>query len=430
MMVTTAWNVLIQRAAFALGLLGMLVVAPAQAQIGRQARPFPDSGSQILIFTDELPGSLSNGQLNFAATHYVGTQKELLSWTQTIRQINPSFIVLHYQLALGNGTALFSDGNNWTNDFSYVTKHNGWFLHDGTSRIEQTTWDWYVMNIVFKNSAPVSGYPNYWVTAALQRLRDNQNDGVFADSYTQDVLFGQVAPAFSWFNNVNMCSTHWITNLNQYGAYCYAALLNQPEQFYYLPNLGALITSWDTTNYAVGDGGMNEGFAIPNSSSYYATSDWQLQQGRILGLTSQDKIVLCQSYISTSNHDQRWFVVGSHLLTKGHHSYLNMFQNNSLEWYPEYVVDLGAYTSEPVAGLSTYWNASWNVYQRNYANGIVLVNPGTSAVNIANLAQTMYLVTASGGGPVPSDGTQPGSLSTTAVTSVTIPAHSARVLLY
>jgi hypothetical protein len=421
---------LIALAGLACGLILTTAAGPARAQIGRNARPFPDSSGQVLVFTDELPGSMTNAQLQFAATHYVGTQKELLSWTQAIRQINPNFIVLHYQLALGAGTAQFIDGNTWTNDFSTVTQHNDWFLLDSGSRIQQTTWNWHVMNIVFNNGAPVSGWPNYWTSTAIQRLRDNQNDGVFADSYTQDILFGQVNPAYSWFNDVNTCLNNWIPNLNQYGAYCYSALLGQPEQFYYLPNLGALITGWDTTNYAVGDGGMNEGFAIPGPSSYYYEGDWQLQMGRILDLTSQDKIVIGQSYISSSNHNQRWLVVGSHLLTKGHHTYLNMFQNSSLEWYPEYTVDLGAYDAEPVADLSSYWNATWKVYQRGFANGIVLVNPGTTAVKVANLGQTYKLVNSVGGGAVGAAGKQPGSLTTTAVTSVTIPAHSARVLLY
>lgn len=397
--------------------------------IGSVARPFPDSSGQILIFTDQLPDQPTNAQWNFIASNYVGTQKELASWTQTVRQINPNFIVLHYQLAVGCGTAEFIDGNTWTNDFGTVSQNNSWFLLDSGSWIEQTAWDWYVMNIVFANGTPVSGFPNYWTTSAMQRLRDNQNDGVFADSYTQDVLFGQVNPAYSWFNDVTTCLTNWIPNLDQYGSYCAATLHSQPENFYYLPNLGGLITSWDTTNYAVGDGGMNEGFAIPGSTSYYALSDWQLQMSRVLDLTSQSKIVICQSYIAGTNVNQRWFVVGSHLLTKGNHSYLNMFETNSLEWYPEYMVDLGAYVDEPVADLSQYWNAEWGVYQRNFANGLVLVNPGTSPVKI-QLGATYNLVHSSGGGAVPATGKRPGRLSTGAVNAVTIPAHSARVLLY
>ena len=393
----------------------------ARAQIGSAAHPFPNSSGQIMIFTDQLPSQPSTGQWNFIASHYVGTQKELLSWTQQVRQINPNFIVLHYQLAVGCGTALCIDGNSWTNDFSSVEQNPSWFLDDGTSWIEQMSWDWYVMNIEFAGGEPVSGFPSYWTAAAIKRLNDNQNDGVFADSYTVDALFGQVSPAYSWFNNVTTCLNNWIPNLNAYGAYCASTLHAQPPAFYYLPNLGALITSWDTTNYGVGDGGMNEGFAIPGSSGSYALGDWQLQMGRILNLTSQGKIVIGQSYIAGNNFDQRWFVVGSHLLTKGQHSYLNMFKNNSLEWYPEYTVDLGAYDAPPVADLSEYWNSNWGVYQRlvRQRDGI-----GKPRHEGGDDQSRRHLRARHGvqGRAVPSNGSQPGSLSTSTVTTVKIPA--------
>jgi hypothetical protein len=406
---------------------------PARAQIGGAARSFPDSGSKILVFSDQLPNAndLTSAQWNFIATHYVGSQKAVRSWTQYVRTLNPNYIMLHYQLALGNSTAPYVDGNNWVNDFSFVTQHEAWFLHDNQkNRIEQSYWQWYVMNIVFNAKGfPKSYYPTYWTQAAIKRLRDNLNDGVFADSYTVDVLVDQVTPAYFWFTDVNACLQYWIPNLNKYGAFCAAALHGQPEKFYYLPNLGGLITSWDQTNYAVGDGGMNEGFAIPDSTSYYYIGDWQLQMSRMLQLTSQRKIMICQSYINASDYNQRWFVVGSQLLTKGHSSYLNMFQDTTFSWFPEYDIPLGAYTEEPQPDLSHYWNAAWGVYERDFANGIVLVNPGTTAVSI-QLPRAYNLVTASGGGPIGANGVSSGSLQTASVQQVTIPAHSARVLLY
>src|ERR1700728_1779493 len=94
------------RAAFLL----LILANPALAQ-----RPFPDSADRILIFTDQLPRQLSTQQVNFVATHYVGTQKMPPSWTALVRALNPNFIVLHYQLALGNGPANFLVGEKWTN---------------------------------------------------------------------------------------------------------------------------------------------------------------------------------------------------------------------------------------------------------------------------------------------------------------------------
>ena len=196
-----------------------------------------------------------------------------------IRQINPKFIVLHYQLAVGCGTADFIDGNTWTNDFATVSHNNSWFLLDGSSRIEQTAWDWYVMNIVFSNGTPASGFPNYWTTAALQRLNDNQNDGVFAIVTRRTSCSARSSGIF-----LVQQRHHLLEQLDSqpepYGAYCASTLHSQPEKFYYLPNLGALITGWDTTNYGVGDGGMNEGFAIP---AHPAVTPWATGSSRWAG---------------------------------------------------------------------------------------------------------------------------------------------------
>ncbi len=89
----------------------------ARAQIGRSARSFPDSSGQILIFTDQLPSQPTTGQWNFIASHYVGTQKELLSWTQTVRRINPGTKSVkvpldgtYYLVASSGGGAVGSNG--------------------------------------------------------------------------------------------------------------------------------------------------------------------------------------------------------------------------------------------------------------------------------------------------------------------------------
>ncbi|CEK12960.1 hypothetical protein CWRG_00289 [Chthonomonas calidirosea] len=399
--------------------------------IGAEAHPFPDTTNRIVVFADQLPAanSLSPAQWRFIADHYAGTQKETRSWAETIRKLNPHFIILHYQLAVGAGTAAFLDGERWTNDFGYIKQHPHWFLRtaDG-SPISQNVYHWDVMNILFRNGEPISGWPKYWVETALQRLRDNEDDGVFADSYTQDILMNQVNPPFAWFSHVEACKQNWIPNLNLYGAYCCKALHDQPEHFYYLPNLGGLVNAWDTTNYAVGDGGMNEGFALSGPGNYYAPSDWQLQMNRLLALIRADKIVICQSYIRDSDYDARWFVMGSYLLIKGRHTYINMFDTSTLSWYPEYTISLGAPLSEPARTISADWDVAWGVYRRDFARGMVLVNPDTRPVKI-DLGRTKYLVEAEGGGPVPASGVPMGQLKRRPVRVVTIPSHSARILL-
>jgi len=403
----------------------------ARPKLGSAARAFPDSRARILVFTDQLPGQMSEAQWKFAATHYVGTQKEATSWTRRMRTLNPAFLVLHYQLAVGNGPAPFRVGETWTNDFPMVTKHEGWFMHDAQGhRLHQKDWDWYVMDIRFRNGKPINAYPAYWVQSALDRMIINEDDGCFADSYTQDILMGQLQPASPLFSQADLNARDWLPNLNQFGAYCAAAFHRQPERFYYLPNLGGLVTSWDhVTNLLVGDGGMNEGFCASGPGNYFSDADWKLAMSRLLLLASHGKIILCQTGVDPANADYRWFLIGAFLLTKGPHSYLNMIHHSSLEWYPEYTLDLGRYKQAPQPDIQQYWDAAWGVYRRDYDRGIVLVNPSALPVSIPKLGASMTLISAEGGGAVPEGGRQPGSLSSHVVTSVTVPAHSARVLL-
>ena len=404
----------------------MLILAhPALGQ-----RPFPDSADRILIFTDQLPTQLSTEQLKFVASHYVGTQKMPPSWTVKVRAINPNFIVLHYQLALGNGPADFLAGEKWVNDFDRVQQHPDWFFHgENGAPLLQPAWNWYVMDIRFDHGRPVTGYPQDWVETAVSRMRENQCDGVFADSYTQDILMNQTQPKSEPFASAAACTRDWLPNLNAFGDYCATALHQQPEKFYYLPNLGGLVTTWDrTTNFAVGDGGMNEGFAAPGPGQYYSEADWKQAMTTLLQLASQGKIALCQTSIAADNMDDRSFVVGSFLLVKGHRSYLNMMAKSSLEWYPEYDIPLGKFSDEPAADVAHYYFAPWKCYRRLFEHGMVLVNPTGGKVALT-LDQPYRLAVPHGGGPVSDSAKTTGTLTYESITQVELSAHDACVLL-
>jgi hypothetical protein len=415
----------------ALLMLGVLHSPARTDDIRGTSRAFPETRDRIRVYADQLPSQMTDAQLRFAATHYVGSQKMTRMWTRRMRQLNPGFLMLHYQLAVGTGPALFVQGDSWVNDFPMVTTHEAWFLHDEAGhRLLQPTWNWYVMDIRFAGGHPMTGFPAYWLAAALKRMRDNENDGCFADSYTQDILMRQLRPAFSWFTDVEANKQNWLPHLNQYGAFCAEGFHQQPERFYYLPNLGGLVTTWDTkTDLFVGDGGMNEGFCASGPGEYLSDADWRLQMSRVLSLAARGKIVICQTATKADALDHRWFVVGAYLLTKGRYSYLNMFEKSSLEWYPEYTLDLGPYSAEPQPDVSAYWRPEWRVYRRDYARGMVLVNPDDAPVTISNLGKPFDLAGVRGGGAVGEDGRPPGSLTSETVTAVTIPGHSARVLL-
>src|SRR5580700_1593477 len=86
---------------------------------GGSGRAFPDTNATIAILADQFP-SMNGAQTQFAATHYVGTEKQLLAVTQALRAVNPNFLVLHYHLSMWQSaptTDFIVDGTSWGNDY-------------------------------------------------------------------------------------------------------------------------------------------------------------------------------------------------------------------------------------------------------------------------------------------------------------------------
>jgi len=403
------------------------LIATAALPLSAQTRHFPDTGNGIHIFSDQLQEGMTVSQYSFAANRYAGCQKMRLSDVRKLRLYNPDFIVLHYQLGCGNGPALFIDGDSWTFDWDYVTGQESWFMHQAGSRLHQTTWNWYLMDIAN------ASYQSYWIEQCEQRMRHTECDGVFADSFTVDGYFDQLIPAHPWFSDTNQCLGHWVPRLEAYADLIHNSFAAAPERFYFLPNLGGLVTGWDTTDYAaLGDGGMVEGFGAWGNGDYFSPDDWNLQMSRVLRLVRLDRIAICQSYTSDGDLRERMFLVGCYLLVKGNRTYFNMIgaeHGEELLYYPEYGIAIGSYTGEIPSSTDNLYDSASGCYRRSYSNGLVLVNPGGESIHIANLGGTYQLVSASGGGAVDAHGNHSGSLAYTAVTSVDLPAHSAAVLL-
>ncbi len=91
------------------------------------------------------------------------------------------------------------------------------------------------------------------------------------------------------------------------------------------------MTGRDITDYSGTDGIMVEGFGRWTDGGYFSVQDedWQLQMDRILGMVNMDKIVILQQYVKEEDKRDRMFLLGNYLLTKGHHTYINLdFQHN------------------------------------------------------------------------------------------------------
>lgn len=397
------------------------------------ARPWPDTTARIAVFADQLPEGLTEAQRVFAARRLAGTQKMRLSEIRALRAYNPNFLCLHYQLAVGCGPELFIDGDAWTSDWPYVDAQTSWFLLNGShQRVHQAAWNWFVMDLTYSGGVPNTGYPGYWIETALARMRASENDGTFADSFTVDgYSFGQCDPTHDWLENVEDCQAHWIPSLTAFGRAVRSAFDADPGGFKFLPNLGGLVTGWDTTPYAIGHGGMIEGFAFWGPDNPLDPADWQLQVDRALALVRTNAILICQSYPALDNYRERLFATATYLLIKGSTTYLNLLATGdvALEYYPEYDIPIQAPRSGPAPSSDALWHAPWGVFRRDYTNGLVLVNPGPAATAIPNLGGVYHLVSASGGGAVNEIGAYSGVLGYTAVTGLTLAGYSGAILL-
>jgi hypothetical protein len=390
-------------------------------------RTFPDTTSNIAVLSDQLP-TMNDAQLGFAASHYVGTEKQLLDVTHKLRALNPSFLVLHYHLSMWQSaptTQFIVDGVSWGNDYPTVTTHEDWFWHDasGTTRVASSADGKLLMNV------SNAGFDAYWADSLAKQVAAGEYDAIFFDSASPALLQGECGAADPRLAGTAAATTTfselggktwiaaweaWITSLN-------ATLAAKGIPL--LPNTSAFVTGWDTTDYSLSAGAFVEGYADPS----FVESDWKASTNELLKLSRLDKIMILQNYLSGPDDvAKRFYYLGNYLLVKGKHTYLDYFAAGPLEWYPEWTIDLGAPVAGPAANVDAL--ASAGVYRRDFAKGSVLVNPSGAAVTVP-LGATMKRVVPSGGGAVDATGAEPGSITTTDVTTIDVAATSAEILL-
>jgi hypothetical protein len=396
----------------------------------------------IHIWMDQL-GNLSPQMTQFLATHVDGTQKQTPSQIAALQAINPNFGLLNYRLGTMSGPPMYIINGQWSSDFSMVTAHEDWFAHMtyggelqsaadlASGRIRDTGDNSYAMDI-----SNVT-WQNYWLNSELQNLQATGANGTFVDSFTYGIGgAGYDSPPLRYqgTNAANPASwpggVTWTDQLRNWAQ----TIENTFTQYGYkfIPNLDARVTSWEPNWYYNSNGvPFIDGAFLEGFGEWTDTYDWRLSMNRGLDLTRNGKIVIMQPYTSGSQQ-QIDFLVGTYLLLKGDHTYLAI---NGTSYYPEYQIDIGApITAIPSAatGVDGYlWNG---VYRRDFQNGFVLVNPGTTTYTL-NLGGTYRQVQASGGGAL-SDAQLDangnyigGSLSYQNVGSITLVGASAAIFL-
>jgi hypothetical protein len=407
------------------------------------AAAFPDTSAGVFVLSDQLNGGLSDRLVQFIASHYVGTQKLLPGENARYLARNPGWVLLDYRLATSSGPALYIHDGHWTSDWPSVGAHEDWFMHAPSGeRLHNGQWDWYLHDI---NNPD---WRQYWLDSVVADLRTNGAQGVFADSFDAGIggfWFDQYDPRFAGTNAGNPAAwpggVTWLNQLEGLIDYLETGLAATNEQFVYLPNLDALVTGWARMDYSELDGAFLEGFGEWGPAYLHGSaSDWTLSMNRALPMSAAGKILILQPSLlgppdSAVGQLQRGFDLGTYLLLKGEHTYLNILGGHSSTgayYFPEYALDLGAALTPVATDVSEYlWDG---VYRRDFENGLVLVNPTNSTVNL-DLGQTYLRVTGSGGGGLSeaslddSGNYVGGYLSQAEVAGVTLAPGSAAILL-
>jgi hypothetical protein len=416
---------------------------------------FPATTNGIHIFEDQLPTGLSTALVQFLATHTDGTQKETLSTINQFRAVNANYTLLHYQLGTGNSPYDYILNNQWSSDFSYVNQQESWFAHQTYSGEPQAAADLAsgrVGNSSGWDQADIANpaWQQYTLNQVFQNMASTGSNGWFADSFTYGISGGGYSnPVPTRYQGTNAANSAawpggitWTTQLGNWAQTIENAFQQQNAtagtNYQFIPNLDAFTTSWEPAWYdnangvPIMDGAFLEGFGEATD-----TYDWTLSMNRGLNFSGNGKTVIMQSYPSASpstaaGQQQVDFLLGTYLLLKGNETYLNIDYGSGAQYFPEYQLNLGTATTPLPNSVSSYlWNG---VYRRNFQNGFVLVNPGSTTYTL-NLGGTYQQVIAGGGGTLSDSQIDAngnyigGSLTYQNESSVTLTGGSAAIFL-
>ncbi len=400
-------------------------------------RPIPESEGGVLIFYDQISTSLSDEQCQFVATHSCGTQKVPLSLINRIRAYNPDFLLLHYELSFGAGDLYNLEGEVWVSDWDSINPHENWFLHsDEGFRCHQMDWDWDFMDPSGAIEGAVPGWKEYWVRRAIRRMRLNNCDGIFSDSHGLPWNMNYYPAGFEPPDDVGL-GVHFVL----FDQYVMSRFHTDSTEFLFIPNLGQMLTTRDTTDYSTCDGAMIELFSTYDCYNRFEPEDWTLEVDRVLRLANMNKILIFQHDCDYWSPECRTWLIANYFIMKNRRSFINLiidpddswceFGSLNPFWLAEYQINLGDFDGPIPASAEDMYNATWGVYVRYYERGMVIINNSRSNRNVT-FADTFFLVTCTGGGCVWPDGSfdDPVSINFTPVTGFSMPMMTAAIITY
>jgi hypothetical protein len=319
-----------------------------------------------------------NSDASFANARYTADHEQVVilqSWDtselRALKAANPAVKVLMYQNASSASTSAAADGRYATGISYPQAAANGWLLR--TRSGSPFTFGGYPWLYATDIGAPA--YQRAWSATVLNRMGSDPWDGVFIDD---------VNPTIKWHYCVS-CVAKYPSDA-KYGAAMARFVHRVGPRLRAAGKLAvANIGSWSGYT-SVADpwlrslsGAMDENFLKWGTQvgvGYADQATWAIQLHELQLSAAEGKLFIGISH--SGPHDQRAAVYGyaTELLGGAGRAVFSMASNYSGEsWFPEYGYTLGA-------PLGAQKRTAGGIHERQFARGLVLVNPTGSRLRV------------------------------------------------
>ncbi|MBI4468701.1 MAG: hypothetical protein HY650_05185 [Acidobacteria bacterium] len=397
-------------------------------------RRFPDVSWGVPVFAPALPAGLTKAQLRFVAEHYSGAEQVSREEAEAIRAINPDFIILHSRRAFIAGPKPYYMGDAWGSDWEAIEGRWDWFVRATDGRpIRHLLADGYLMDPWDELAETAEqGWAAYWVDSSMEQMRRMDADGIRALDYDPGSVLAALLDPPDWKFDAERMEKHWTPRVNRFGQYVRERFSSSPEKYLLVVDGGGLADTGLLPDFSPADGVLVEPFAGRQSGSPGADlSGWKLQMSRVMTLQQREKAVLCRGSLPEgAGTMDRLFITGSFLLAQSGRAqlYLQKSSASILEYYPEYLINLGHPMSTGHGDVEGYYRRELGLFAREFEKGWVLVNPGDQSIPL-RLDRAAWSVSPQGGGSLDASGSHSGVLLLEKVESITLPPAAAAVLI-
>lgn len=293
-----------------------------------------------------------------------------------LKAANPSLVVLAYQnlSAMAQGVGPNGVSSSGVNFAEASESHPNWFLTEADGdRIAESNYPWLWMADIAN-----VGYQQQWTANVIHLLESGPWDGVMADETNTTARY-DVSPV----SRIAKYPTDAAYEAAVGSMLAYAGPKIQAAGKLIIPNMGSwsehpeVVKGW--LQYV--SGGMDEMFvkwaSTPGDEGYRDPAGWQTQIEEVQSTEQLGKRFLAVTQAQQGETNAIRYGWASTLLGANGHTAFCVAGNYTGEtWSSEFEVPLG----EPTSTATAVGNGAW---ARTFSNGLVLVNPTTTTVDVS-----------------------------------------------